>query len=807
MTTRTVTVKLRAEIASYLAGMKLSEKATKELREETEKLNKAGSSMARSGGIIAALAGVPGMASAAAAGIAAVPAVTLAAAGAFGVLKVATSGTGDAMKAVGEDDAKKLGEALLELSGNARTFVLEYQRIRPALTAAGDSTQDAFFGQLVGQLDKLTGTYLPLLQRQAPKLAAELGRGAAALGAWATAPDTVAKVNRQFDLAFDITTDLNRMLKSGLGLFLDLADAGRSFAAGTVDGLANGAEALEKWVSQARASGQLNQIFENGSRILQRLGQFAGEAAVLIADLVDNPSLVDGAERLFDVMGMTLDVVHALLQVFELLPSGVQSTIVTLGVLGGAALMVAGRIAMLKAALDKAKVSAVQAGTTLKTVGGVLGGPWGIAITGAIAALSIFASKNAEAASAADALRATLDEQTGAFTEATRKEVVNQLAKNGSIKLAKELGVNLEDLTDAVMRGDAATLEFYKTVANAPNRKTGDWSGFIERISEVGVAVDEAKTGQKDFATAVGNTGNKVSGTTGKIQEQISALQMLAIELRKQADPAFALIKAQQDLAGAQEDYNEAVKEHGKNSPQARAASVKLAEQAVILAEAIGGAAGAFDGKLTPAMRATLEAADLSEQQIKDIEEAFRAARTQGDKFAKKYEAKVEADTKAAQDAVQALILKVLKLKDKKIRIDANVYWTSSGDLHVGTGTQQHRWGGIDYAMARGGSIEAHHATSPTVLYGERATGGEAFIPRNGDYARSMSILSKAAGWYGASVMPAMSAGGGGGGSGPVMVELTLVMRGPNGREMRQTLRADAVGRGIPKAEIQVAYP
>ena len=800
---RTVTVKLRAEIAQYLAGMKMSEKATKDLEKQVKDLNSAGQSMSRSGGIVAALAGVPGVASAAAAGIAAVPAVAVSASASLGVLIAATNGVGDAFTAVADGDAKKLGEALLELSGNARRFVQEYQQVRPLLVAAGDRTQDAFFGQLVGQLDKITRTYLPTLGRQAPKLAAELGRGGAALGTWATAPETVARVNRQFDLALDITTDLNRLLRSGLGLILDLADAGRDFTRDTVGGLANGTEALERWVSQARASGQLNQIFENGGRILQRLGQIAGEAGELLADIVDNPALVDGAERLFDVLGLTLDVVHALLQVFEMLPSGVQSTIVTIGVLGGAALLVAGRIAMLKASLDKMKLSAVQAGTTLKTVGGVLGGPWGIAVTAAIGILGVFASKNADAASAADALRATLDEQTGAFTEATRKEVANQLAKNGSIKLAKELGVNLEDLTDAVMRGDAATLEFYKTVANAPNRKTGDWSGFIERISEVGVAVDDAKTGQKDFAAAVGNTGNKVSGTTGKIYDQITALQILATELRKQADPAFALIKAQQDLAGAQEGYNEAVKEFGKNSPQARAASVKLAEQAVILAEAVAGAAGSFDGKLTPAMRATLSAAQLTEQQIQDIEDAFVAAKGKGDQFAKKYQAKVEADTKAAQAAVQALILKVLQLKNKKIRIDANVYWTSEGNLHVGTGTQQRRWGGIDYHAAAGGSIQAHHATAPTVLYGERATGGEAFIPRNGDFGRSMSILSTAASWYGMQV----GRPGAGGGGGPVSVELTLVMKSPNGKELRQTLRADAVGRGVRKAEIAVAYP
>src|SRR5690606_15773016 len=60
-------------------------------------------------------------------------------------------------------------------------------------------------------------------------------------------------------------------------------------------------------------------------------------------------------------------------------------------------------------------------------------------------------------------------------------------------------------------------------------------------------------------------------------------------------------------------------------------------------------------------------------------------------------------------------------------------------------GRQYRRWGGIDYHMARGGAIEAHFATAPTILYGERETGGEAFIPRLGDRERSLSILGVAA--------------------------------------------------------------
>lgn len=66
--------------------------------------------------------------------------------------------------------------------------------------------------------------------------------------------------------------------------------------------------------------------------------------------------------------------------------------------------------------------------------------------------------------------------------------------------------------------------------------------------------------------------------------------------------------------------------------------------------------------------------------------------------------------------------------------------------------------GGAASVMAKGG-VDAHVVARPTVLYGERQTGGEAFIPRKGiSRKRAASILSVAAGWHGIDL--AMAKGG-----------------------------------------------
>jgi hypothetical protein len=92
------------------------------------------------------------------------------------------------------------------------------------------------------------------------------------------------------------------------------------------------------------------------------------------------------------------------------------------------------------------------------------------------------------------------------------------------------------------------------------------------------------------------------------------------------------------------------------------------------------------------------------------------------------------------------------------------------------------------------GLTGAHIAKDGSILrYAEKATGGEAFVPRNGDEGRSLGILRTAADWYGASVVPkqmgAMFHGGtspsavsGPGGGGvtvlPAPVQVTLAADG-----------------------------
>lgn len=78
------------------------------------------------------------------------------------------------------------------------------------------------------------------------------------------------------------------------------------------------------------------------------------------------------------------------------------------------------------------------------------------------------------------------------------------------------------------------------------------------------------------------------------------------------------------------------------------------------------------------------------------------------------------------------------------------------------------RWGGIIHA-ATGTVWEAGVAYEPMVSWGERGTGGEAYIPKNGSKTRSLGILNEAASWYGMGLTPLGNHGVSSGGAGIVI--------------------------------------
>jgi hypothetical protein len=131
--------------------------------------------------------------------------------------------------------------------------------------------------------------------------------------------------------------------------------------------------------------------------------------------------------------------------------------------------------------------------------------------------------------------------------------------------------------------------------------------------------------------------------TAQAVRGQRDALLALANQMRAATDPAFALLDAQQRLKKAQDAAAAAVKQHGRNSDEAKEATRRLALAAIDVQSKASGLASTFDGKLSPAMIATYRAAGLTEDQIAAVAVEFRGAKTSADKFAGDYRANASA--------------------------------------------------------------------------------------------------------------------------------------------------------------------
>jgi len=151
-----------------------------------------------------------------------------------------------------------------------------------------------------------------------------------------------------------------------------------------------------------------------------------------------------------------------------------------------------------------------------------------------------------------------------------------------------------------------------------------------ESANNLIVGLDDAKDSSDDFAGSQGSAATATDRATQAMKNQHA-------EILAQTDPMFDLIERLKTLKAKQADYNEAVKDYGKKSPEAKQASLDLAQAAIALQGSVVGAGDSLRDKLSPAMLTTLEAAGLTEQQIRDVEAAFKSAKTAADRLAGEY--------------------------------------------------------------------------------------------------------------------------------------------------------------------------
>lgn len=271
-------------------------------------------------------------------------------------------------------------------------------------------------------------------------------------------------------------------------------------------------------------------------------------------------------------------------------------------------------------------------------------GPWGIALLGAAAAAGLVVvawqawnaeSKRAEERQAriddsTKALTGTLNEHTGAITENTRATLAAEAHQAGALDLARERGIALDTLIDAILGEASATREVNQAL-DALTETEGLSTG---QKAEHRIRADELRRMMEELGIAVESSQAQweleqeaIEGATGEVETHMHALDALADQLKAQTDPMYAFIKAQDDLAEAQAGVTEAAQEHGRRSPEYQDALREESRAALDLLAAAGALADGFEGELSEAQEQMLRDAGLSEDALERLREDLRGAK------------------------------------------------------------------------------------------------------------------------------------------------------------------------------------
>jgi hypothetical protein len=195
---------------------------------------------------------------------------------------------------------------------------------------------------------------------------------------------------------------------------------------------------------------------------------------------------------------------------------------------------------------------------------GAMGGPWGLAIAGAVAGLGLFMRSQQKSKARVDELRASLDQQTAALTDSTKETLIKSLEDEGVLKQAEEMGVAL-DLVTAAMMGQEGAMESLQAqldayaapdiqfVANVPTNMSADEAeqvrDFNNAVNGLMEDTDSAVASQRRIIEANGGVGESSKDAAGSTNMSADALERQG----RAADRTRGALKALNDeLVGQQ---------------------------------------------------------------------------------------------------------------------------------------------------------------------------------------------------------------------------------------------------------------
>lgn len=235
---------------------------------------------------------------------------------------------------------------------------------------------------------------------------------------------------------------------------------------------------------------------------------------------------------------------------------------------------------------DKASMLGATLGNSAKTglrgaassLLGLMGGPWGLALTGATIAVSLWAKEQAEAKSRIQEITSSLNEQTGALTENSREIIAKQLQESLSSESMERYGVTLGQVTDAAM-GNADAMDAIRDAVDKKVQADFDalpaseqtaqaltglqlaGDNYIGTIEKTIGETKEAQEKQRELAGALGETEQELSESKRSWDRFNEALSVVSDDTEEMETRVKALNDALDELEGGTKSQEEAQRE------------------------------------------------------------------------------------------------------------------------------------------------------------------------------------------------------------------------------------------------------
>lgn len=340
----------------------------------------------------------------------------------------------------------------------------------------------------------------------------------------------------------------------------------------------------------------------------------------------------------------------------------------------------------------------------------------------------------------------------------------------GLVPAAKEFDDSLAKSTERVSAMDSALASLAQT---DPDAAAQAWSMIADEADRQGISLERLKEIFPEYQAALENASAaapEAAEALNPYTTQLDYLQQLMGAQGETAEEAVgAMIDAwsdaatdfvdllgayQEGLAGLEEDQ-ELTTQGFIEQLQAQAdAQAAWAENLQILAER--GVGGMINELAQMGPEGAEMVALMAEMTDEELAEVVRLWGLRGDETGQEIAAGIIAGIQESEDGIDGLQGAIDGLHGKTIDLTLRVLNRNALEEFGGNASIANRWGGV-YQHAETGLINAavYSALNPArYAFAEPATGGEAFIPKRGNRERSMAILSEAASWYGAEILP-----------------------------------------------------